>query len=1059
MAYIKSEFIENLLDDVRIKDVISDHVKLTKRGANWFGLSPFTKEVSPSFCVNEVKERFTCYSSQKSGNAVTFLMEHLNYSYVEAVESLASKYGKQVEYENPETAKKIAEKVKKKADLRPLLKTSLRKYQKAFFELPENHPAKNEVAFRGYDKETILDWEIGFAPGNKFIFNEMVEFSRKADAKEIGIINDYNDKYYNRLIYPIHDKRGFIVGFAGRDTSGGKTAKWINPSASVLYKKDKILFGLHKALKTIREKDEVWLVEGYNDVIAWHKSGILNTVSSSGTAITPAQIKELRRLCSSIVLCLDDDKAGKKAMLKYIPELLREGFSVWVVNLNGCDPDNFLRLYKDTIQKQPVTLLESDYNFRTEGFNYLLEEKLHPLEKLGATKAEIERNKITKELCKLIVGIPDEPARETYTNWLYKESNLSRTSINKWIKEETQILVDQESENDDYKQYEMPSEILKSFEYYQEDILQYGMFQENNKIWMLESSLKKYYFIPVSNFSIEVIQHMKDEKNPSKLIRIQNVNNQKAVFDVPSNSINTLQSFDNMVTDHGNFDFTGSSKHHRILRTCLMDKMGTGRKIETLGWQTEGFWCWNNKVIVPGKEDISIDENGVFEFKNIRYYVPSANQIYKDIEEKFPSQKRFREMKPSFSFRDLCAQMQTVHRGHAITSILYSITCIFRDVVINHFNNFPILFYFGTAGTGKDELSKACRSMLGEPQFALNLESGTSTSKAEVREFAQFANGLIQLSEYKRGPHDGMLKGVWDNTGYKRSEKDSAIANETIPIKSGVILTGNEFPEKKAVITRFIWEEIQKDQFSEEEIKEFQKLEKMINEGYSYFTSQILHLRELYIENFHRNYKEYKKKLTNEVEGIHSRVAHNLSILGATYEVLRNKINFSFTYHEMYSHIIQMVNIQQRKLESASIVNKFWDCFIASTKGIYNDRLQINREYKLEGTVLFFNFTNVYNRIAVQWRKLHNESAPNKNQMQDTLKRQLGLTALKNNKSIGGVKTSAHKIDLSKTKVMSELMNAMEWQLKDLGLPTHTIQSVQTQTEKPPPPNDQEIPF
>ncbi|NQY07272.1 MAG: DNA primase, partial [Flavobacteriaceae bacterium] len=550
----------------------------------------------------------------------------------------------------------------------------------------------------------------------------------------------------------------------------------------------------------------------------------------------------------------------------------------------------------------------------------------------------------------------------------------------------------------------------------------------------------------VSNFSIEVIQHMQDEKFPAKLIRICNTNNQQSIFDTPSQRLNKPGTFDDMVTDFGNYRWLGTHKDHSILKTYLMDRMGTGRKIDVLGWQPEGFWVWNNMVITPENERVEIDDNGIFTLNNVCYYVPSANSLYAKNPYKFSGQKKFVSLESKVSFRDYGEQLIRVHKTRAINLILYSITCMFRDVIISHFNNFPILFLYGPAGTGKDEIVKASSAFFGVKREGINLESGISTQKAQIREFAQFFNSLVHLSEYKKGDHDGMIKGLWDNTGYKRGTLDSHVSNESIPLLSGVILTGNEHPDQAPVITRFIWEEFYKNEFSKEESHQFEILEKMINDGLSSLTNEILIHRGLFIKQFEKKYKWYKKEYTTRIEGIHSRVAHNISILAGVYESLKDVIEFPFNFSQMNEHFIDGVKKQQRKLESSSIINKWWDCFIASLRGSMVDQLMINRDYKLEGNNLIFNFQNAFTKIQRQWFTQFRENSPSKSVMMDALKKQPSFCGPKNSFRINDSVTSGYMFDLTKTNIKDEFINAINWQMRETGR-TQSEDEIETEKE------------
>src|SRR5690606_26660834 len=478
----------------------------------YFMCSPFTNEKTPSFCVNPVQQYFKDFSSGKSGNVLTYIMEVNGMDFISAVKELAKYKGIEVEYESEEFAKKHKERMEKITSLRPILNASLKKYRELLMDLERDHPAWNELEKRKYDKDLIIDWQIGFAPGSKFIYNNCVEAGVKEPAKELGLISDTNDKYWNRLIYPIHDENDQLVGLAGRDLSGKKEmAKWINPVDSTLYNKDQILFGLNKAKKEIAKSGNAWLVEGYNDVIAWHRYGIVNTVAPCGTSITNNQIQKLKKIARKVTLCFDSDAAGIKSMLKYIPAIIEAGMSVEVCQLpageNGSsDPDEFVRNFeKELVDNELIYLVQP---YITDGFKFFMDHNLQG--------SETDRIHGVQLIAKTITNVSDSFLKDTYISWLAKESKFSK----KMIQEAVNVAEIQEVKTMNFEDTTawpkgLPNEMRKEFT----DMVQrYGLFQWSHRI---RKSIKSG-FVTISNFEIRIIPRMSDEKFPKKLVQIKN---------------------------------------------------------------------------------------------------------------------------------------------------------------------------------------------------------------------------------------------------------------------------------------------------------------------------------------------------------------------------------------------------------------------------------------------------------------------------------------------------------------------------------------------------------
>lgn len=585
-------------------------------------------------------------------------------------------------------------------------------------------------------------------------------------------------------------------------------------------------------------------------------------------------------------------------------------------------------------------------------------------------------------------------------------------------------------------QYDLPKEVKVPFSDLDNDIINYSLFIANSKIYILRGKTGAQYFESISNFEIEILQHIQDEKHPMKLLKVKNVFGLERIFDIESDLFNTLGSFENSIARQGNFLFTGNPSDFKSLKAFLFDKMGNGEKIDILGYQVGyNFWIWNNKVNLLNGESIDIDDNGIFIYDKKSFYVPSANKIYINKITAYPSQKKMKLIDSEIPMSLYLQQMITVHKEFAISGILFTISSIFQDIVVNEIGNFPILFLYGPASTGKDQLAECCQSFFGNPQTVINLEGGASTLKGQIRKFAQFTNIICHLSEYKRGDLklDGTIKAFWDRRGYEFGTLESKTSTDSVPILSSTLLTGNEYPEKEALISRLLWAEFHQTTFSLEETRNYDILKDWTKKGISHFTDELLNHRALFEENFRNEYRRCKKTLTPLIEVQQTRVIGNLSVLGATYEVFKDMISFPFTYNEMVAHFKKCTENQTSKLNSSSIGTKFWDCFLASMRGNKDDRIVVFRDLKLEGYNLYFQFTSCYNKIQRQWALQYKETAPNKGVIQDYIKKQScfikEISSVKYAKGKDARNTSGYLIDVSKLQIQEEIVSAIEWQI------------------------------
>ncbi len=342
--------IDRIIDAAEISDVVGDFVTLRKRGVNMLGLCPFHNEKTPSFTVSPAKGIFKCFGCGKGGNSVNFIMEHENLTYPEALKWLAKKYNIEVR-EEEET-----EEQKQLKDSRESLMIVSGFAQKYFtrYLWEENEGRTIGLGYfreRSFRDDILKKFEVGFAPDGKTPFTEAAQKQGyKLDFLEktgLTIKRDdwLRDRFAGRVMFPIHNLAGRVIAFGGRILKDDKkTAKYLNSPESDIYHKSRVLYGIYQAKREMTRTDKCYLVEGYTDVMSLHQVGIENVVASSGTSLTPDQIRMVRRFTPNITIIYDGDAAGIKASLRGIDLVLEEGMNVKVLPLpDGEDPDSFAK--------------------------------------------------------------------------------------------------------------------------------------------------------------------------------------------------------------------------------------------------------------------------------------------------------------------------------------------------------------------------------------------------------------------------------------------------------------------------------------------------------------------------------------------------------------------------------------------------------------------------------------------------------------------------------------------------------------------------------------------
>lgn len=347
---IAKETIDKIINRLDIIEVVGDFVKLKKRGANYIGLCPFHNEKSPSFSVSPSKEIYKCFGCGKSGNSISFLMEHEKIGYTDAIRWLGKKYN--VEIEETQTDPEYKEQ-QLAADSIGIINIFARDFfANQLWETEDGRSAGlGYLLERGFTEETIRQFQLGYSPNEKDALTKAA-IEKKYNPEYLlrsGLITERNetffDNYRDRIIFPIHNPIGKVIGFGARlIKKNDKAPKYINTPENELYVKSKILYGIHFARQTIDKQNECFLVEGYTDVISLYQAGIQNVVASGGTALTPDQLRLIKKYTQNLTIIYDGDAAGVKAALRGLDLALEEGLQVQLVLIpDGEDPDSYVR--------------------------------------------------------------------------------------------------------------------------------------------------------------------------------------------------------------------------------------------------------------------------------------------------------------------------------------------------------------------------------------------------------------------------------------------------------------------------------------------------------------------------------------------------------------------------------------------------------------------------------------------------------------------------------------------------------------------------------------------
>ena len=435
---IPQETVNQILDAAQIVDVVGDFVTLKRRGANYVACCPFHNEKTPSFYVSPSKGIYKCFGCGKSGTAVGFIMEHENLSYVEALRYLARKYGIEVK-EKEESAEDIAARQRSESLL--LVSEAAGKFFADSLSTEEGRTIG--LAYfksRGLEEETIKKYGLGWAPRSR---HALLDYAKSAGYKEEYLVDTglcvkhddgkLSDRFYDRVMFPVHSVSGRVIAFGGRTLRTDKTiAKYVNSPETEIYDKSRSLYGIFFAKNEISRSQKCYLVEGYLDVLSMHQLGITNVVASSGTSLTVPQIRLIKKFTENVTIMYDGDSAGIHAAIRGIGLVLKEGLNVKIVLLpDGDDPDSYSR--KHSLQEVQDFIENHEQDFIAFKTELLLGE---------AGDDPLRRAELINDIADTIALIPDPVKRTVYAQTSAEKFNIDSQIIFERVKNTREKMIE-----------------------------------------------------------------------------------------------------------------------------------------------------------------------------------------------------------------------------------------------------------------------------------------------------------------------------------------------------------------------------------------------------------------------------------------------------------------------------------------------------------------------------------------------------------------------------------------------------------------------------------------
>lgn len=838
-----------IIQSADIVSTIQKFVELKRAGTNYTGHSPFNAaDKTPSFVVSPRKQIYKCFSTGKGGDVVSFLMEYKGMTFVEAVEYLAADSNIIIEYSQGANRELEIAKEKENKEIRKHLYDVMLKVHDSYSPpTPENESGLIHIAGKSYTPDIVAKWGMKTAGD----YNHLSDLSRSWSTEDRSAIIDmgiikankkgdaHYDFFHHRLLFPLVDDRGHLVGYNGRITEsypapkeeGKKPPKYINSPETSIYHKGKHLYGYFQNEREISRLKLALLVEGPTDVIGLDQAGIGYAVCSSGTAFTADQARILSRSADTVIICFDGDKAGGDAAIRAITTLLRAQLEVKVKELpEGHDPASYIEAKKREYMNSGVIHLDRKTNrmnlkdFAKQCINlkssYILNGEKESkfinikdastyatncftdLPSIDAIEHAIATNFPNLKdatptvqsgavllAASLISEISDKSIRDAYCQTLYRVLNITRKSLSDAVDEKieqkkdatSKLTPEQEQMRDMYNIY-----------------IDKNCFINNNGIIL-------------SNFVINPLYLVSGAESTHRVFEIINRFGVSFAIKMHTDDLVTKNTFDRKVESLGNFLLLAPCKddHYKKIKEFMYSGMETVLSIDTLGLHKSGFYAWSNGITKPDGKFQHVDEYGIVTYNDKKYFLPTFSKVGKlddDLEDETNAFDKYFIYTPDTTGEDVTLRyiIHAYHRmfGHnAIIALSHYFMTVFMDVIYERQKFTPLLNIFGPPGSGKSFMAELYMTFFGRVSEDFNpVHLITSTISAFFRALAMAHNAPTWLEEYGNdmdNDKDQAIKQIYNHEARTISDKNNRKKTFTTKIIGSAVFTGQVMPGAK----------------------------------------------------------------------------------------------------------------------------------------------------------------------------------------------------------------------------------------------------------------------
>lgn len=916
-----SESTINKVRNLAIEDVLKPYVRLSRKGLTLMGLCPFHSERTGSFAVTPGKNLFHCFSCNRGGDGIAFIMEKENLTFMEAVTFIAKNNGIPIEYSDEERSEEELLEAKHKESLLVTLDHLHRFFvENLRVAMTNESRAAREYAYGRWPEEFCSIAGIGYAPkdGNTFMEYCRTKGLNEESLFELGMFKRNEDgsvyaMFRQRIMIPVRNRWGRIIAYTARYIGNSdKVPKYINSSTSIVYSKGETLFGIDRASRQ-RDADYFIVVEGAPDVLRMQSVGYENTVAALGTAWTDNQFEQLKKFTASLCFIPDSDTTdgkqygpGFEAVMANGASAIKKGFHVTVRELpfakqNGKnDADSYIHCKEDysSLKEKHFIVWLARKRFCIAG-------------------SLMEERKYVAEIADLLRYVKDQLVFDLCIEQLAKLHG----KVKLWRDAVTQARGEARKKQEhglSMNEMQREAELLRQF----------GLFVRENCYYAISEEDEEP--ARISNFIMEPLFHIEDENNATRIFQMRNMYDVCRVIELKESELCSLSNFQQKVGSLGNYVWLAKIDKLNRVKEYLYSKTDTAERIRKLGWNaSEEFFAFGNGILYGGTFK-NVDDLGIVRGVNGKaFYIPATSRIYLHNPEIFQFERLMaHENRNGVKLYDFASRLIGVFGENASIALCYLLATLFRDIIFRRTRHFPILNLFGEKGTGKTTLATSLQSFFLHGVDPPNL--GVTSVPAMNDRVSQAVNTLVVLDEYKNDldiRKIAYLKGLWGGGGQtKKNTNTDGMAAQTI-VSTGVALCGQDKPtQDMALYTRVIFLAFSKTSFNQVEKRNYEDLVALCNMGLTHLTIEILNHRELFEKNFPETYSITKRELAAkfENESIHDRIFGNWVIPLAAYRTLETVLDVPFSYADLFETAVKGIRSQNELAQESSEVADFW---------------------------------------------------------------------------------------------------------------------------------------